>query len=85
LPDDAFRCLRYSRMAKAKEIKYMSEFNQLVRQGMAVRLLLIKQPIMLRSVIGDRQFMVKWASNITAELLHGLLHLEEKRLVLQSI
>jgi hypothetical protein len=56
-----------------------------MREGMTVHLQLTKQPIMLRSVIGDRQFMVKWASKITIELLRGLMHLEEKRLVLQSI
>ena len=65
IPDQIFKCLRYSRMKYEENQKYFPKFLDLTRSDMQVQLQLTKHNIMLREVIGDRTKMLKMASSIT--------------------
>jgi hypothetical protein len=65
IPDQIFKCLRYSRMKNEENQKYFPKFLDLTRCDMQIQLQLSKHNIMLREIIGDRTKMLKMASSIT--------------------
>jgi hypothetical protein len=85
IPDQIFKCLRYSRMKKGASQQYLPRFIDLTRCGMQVQLQLSKNIIMLREIIGNRSKMVEMASSIVSQLLMGMLAIQKEDFILHTI
>jgi hypothetical protein len=85
IPDDIMRCIKYTRLSSRDDFKYLPKFLGFNRNGMMAELRMSKLPYMLREVIGDRAIMYRKGPTIICQLLKGLLDLQERHLVFQSL
>jgi hypothetical protein len=85
VPEQVLRCLKKSRFNAVVKHEYLPNFVGFTRKGMTALLQLTVQPIMLRTIIGNRAEMAKLAPQIVFQLIKGLSAIHESGQVVQNI
>ena len=85
LPERIIRCLKLTRINTKEVHNYLPRYKELTRNGANVFLKQDLQPVMLRSIIGNRKMMYEQGADIIINLLKGMLALEREGIVLQNI
>lgn len=82
LPANLLNCLKHSRASAKREDRWIPHFVNFNRHEMALSLQISLEPVMLRSIVGNRTLMARLAPKIVSLLLKGMIDVHKKGLVI---